>query len=182
MQTGYKIVDIMTNKPITATKDMTLKDAAILLSKEDVNSIIIVEDRKPIGIVTDEDIVRKCVAMGLDSKKLTVKDIAYVDLIMITPDRDMMDALSVMKQHNIRQLPVVDKGLLVGFLTLKDILKIQPDLMDIWMEQYELLEGSNRLKEIEEIENDDGSGKFFNKLKIKSKAKKSNSKAKKTKK
>ncbi|HYD02779.1 MAG TPA: CBS domain-containing protein [Alphaproteobacteria bacterium] len=178
METGYKIVDIMTNKPITAHKDMTLKDAAVLLSKEDVNSLIIVEDKKPVGIVTDEDIVRKCVAMGLDSKKLTLKDIAFTDLVMITQDKDMMDALKLMREHNIRQLPVIEKNLLVGFVTLKDILKIQPDLMDIWMEQYELLEGSNRLKEIEDIENDDGSEKFFKKLKIKSKLKASSKKKK----
>ena len=84
----------------------------------DVNSILIVENNQPVGIVTDEDIVRKCVAAGLDSRKLKVKDVASTDIITITPDKDVYDALSLMREHNIRQLPVFDKELL-GFLTVR---------------------------------------------------------------
>jgi len=58
MQTGYKVMDIMTNKPIATSRDMTLKDAAALMAKEDVNSLLILENNQPVGIVTDEDIVR----------------------------------------------------------------------------------------------------------------------------
>jgi len=167
MQTGYKVLDIMTNKPVTASKDMTLKDAATLMNKEDVNSILIVENELPVGIVTDEDIVRKCVAVGLDSKKLKLKDIASTTLITIGPEEDIYHALELMREHNIRQLPVVDKKL-VGFLTVKSILKIQPDLVDLWMEKYEVREESRRLQEMEEMAEDDGSDGFFSKLKLKS--------------
>jgi CBS domain-containing protein len=166
MQTGYKVMDIMTNKPVTASRDMTLKDAAAYLSKEDVNSLLLVENSQPVGIITDEDIVRKCVALGLDSKKLRVKDIASVDITTIGPEEDVYDALRLMREHNIRQLPVVDKQL-VGFLTVKDILKIQPDLVDLWMENYEIREESRKMQELERLEDDDGSEGFFSKLKLK---------------
>ena len=166
MQTGYRVMDIMTNKPVTASRDMTLKDAATLLTKEDVNSLLLVENNQPVGIITDEDIVRKCVALGLDSKKLKIKDIASVDIITISPEKDVSDALRLMREHNIRQLPVVDKEL-VGFLTVKDILKIQPDLVDLWMENYEIREESRKMQELERLAEDDGSEGFFSKLKLK---------------
>ncbi len=168
MQTGYKVMDIMTNKPVTASKDMILKDAAALMSKEDVNSVLIVENNQPVGIVTDEDIVRKCVAVGIDSKKLKLKDIASVNLITITPDKDVYEALELMREHNIRQLPVVDKEL-VGFLTVKGILKIQPELIDLWIEKYEVREESRILQEMERMEEDDGSYGFFDKLLLRKK-------------
>jgi CBS domain-containing protein len=168
MQTGYKVMDIMTNKPVVASKDMTLRDAAALLSKEDVNSVLIMENETPVGIVTDEDMVRKCIAKGLDSKKLKLKDIACMDLITISPEKDVYEALLLMGKHGIRQLPVIDKKF-VGFLTLKDILKIQPDLIDLWIENYEIKEESRKMREMERIADDDGSDGFFSKLKLRKK-------------
>ena len=89
MQTGYKVIDIMTNKPVIASRDMSLKDAAQLMHKENINSLIIVENDIPMGIVTDEDFVRKCIAKGLDSKKLKIRDIISTDLLTISPDVDI---------------------------------------------------------------------------------------------
>jgi len=166
MQTGYKVMDIMTNKPVTASKDMVLKDAAALMEKENVNSLLIVENDRPVGIVTDEDMVRKSVAKGLDSKKLKLKDIQSSGLTTITPDKDVYDALILMRDHNIRQLPVIDGGKLVGFLTLKDILKIQPELIDLVVEKYEVREESRKMQELEKLGEDDGSWNFFSKLKL----------------
>jgi CBS domain-containing protein len=169
MQTGYRVMDIMTNKPVTTSREMTLKDAAALLAKEDVNSLLLIENNNPVGIITDEDIVRRCVALGLDSKKLTVKDIASGNLTTIGPDKDVYEALTLMRENNIRQLPVVDNKKLVGFLTLKDILKIQPDLIDLWMENYEIREESRKMRELDKLAEDDGSDGFFNKLKLRTK-------------
>ncbi len=160
-------MDIMTNKPITASREMALRDAATLLAKEDINSLLLIENNQPVGIMTDEDIVRKCVALGLDPKKLKVKDIASTDIITITPDKDVYEALTLMREQNIRQLPVVEDKKLVGFLTVKDILKIQPDLIDLWMENNEIREESRKIRELEKIAEDDGSDGFFSKLRLK---------------
>ena len=162
MQTGYKVLDVMTNKPIIAAKDMTLKDAARFMEESNVNSILIVESESPLGIVTDEDFVRKSIAKGLDPKKLQLKDIMTSDLVTISPDKDIYDALLLMREQNIRQLPVISDNKLEGFLTLKDILKIQPELIDLVVEKYELRE-ADKYDEIE----DDGSDGFFKKLKLK---------------
>jgi CBS domain-containing protein len=147
MKTGYRVLDVMTNKPVTASKDMILQDAARLMEENNVNSLLIVESGKAIGIITDEDIVRKVVAKGLEPRKLRLKDLFVTELISITSDKDIYDALILMRDHAIRQLPVIDDDKLVGYLTLKDILKIEPELIDIIAEKYELREESRKLYE-----------------------------------
>jgi len=147
MKTGYRVLDVMTNKPVTASKEMLLQEAARHMEENNVNSLLIVESGKAIGIVTDEDIVRKVVAKGLEPKKLRLKDLFVTGLISIHPDKDIYDALIIMRDYGIRQLPVIDSDNLVGYLTLKDILKIEPELIDIIAEKYEIREESRKLYE-----------------------------------
>lgn len=164
MQTGYKVIDVMTNKPIVANKDLSLKDAAQIMTDNNVNSLLITEADKAIGILTDEDLVRRVIAKGFDPKKVKVKEIMATDLISIQPGKDIYNALQLMRDHNIRQLPVIEKGKLEGFLTSKDILKIQPELFDLFVEKYELREEHRKLSEPEE---EDGISGFFKKIGIK---------------
>jgi len=166
MQTGYKVIDVMTNKPVVAEKTDSLKDAAKKMVDANVNSLIIKELDKAVGIVTDEDLVRKVIAKGLDPKKTKVKDVMETDLITITPGKDIYDAMQLMRSHNIRQLPVLDKGKFVGFLTAKDILKIQPELFDLYIEKYELKEEQRKLSAHDEND-DDLFSDFFRKIGIK---------------
>lgn len=137
----------MTNKPIIASKEMSLVEAAKLMDEENVNSLLIEENEKAKGIITDEDLVRKVIAKGLDPKKARLKDVMSQDLVTIKSNRDIYDALILMRQNNIRQLPVVDNDKLVGFLTSKDILKLQPELFDIFAEKYEIREQNRKLQD-----------------------------------
>ena len=166
MQTGYKVIDVMTNKPVVAEKTDSLRDAAKKMLDANVNSLLIKESDKAIGIITDEDLVRKVIAKGLDPKKTKIKDVMETDLITISPGKDIYDAMQVMRDHNIRQLPVLEKGKLVGFLTAKDILKIQPELFDLFVEKYELKEEQRKLSEHHEGD-DDIFSDFFRKIGIK---------------
>lgn len=164
MQTGYKVIDVMTNKPVTALKEDSLRVAANTMEHANVNSLLIVEAEKAIGMITDEDLVRRVIARGLDPKKTKVKDVMETELITISPGRDIYDAMQLMRDHNIRQLPVLEKGKLVGFLTAKDILKIQPELFDLYIEKYELKEEQRKLGEPHD---DDMFSEFFRKIGIK---------------
>lgn len=166
MQTGYKVIDVMTNKPVVAEKSISLKDAANIMVNSNVNSLLITESGKAIGIITDEDLVRKVIAKGLDPKKIKINDVMATDLITIAPGKDIYEAMQVMRNHNIRQLPVLEKGKLVGFLTAKDILKIQPELFDLFIEKYELKEEQRKLSEHHE-DDEDMFSEFFRKIGIK---------------
>jgi CBS domain-containing protein len=150
MKTGYKVVDVMTTMPITVEKTTSLKDAAVLLKKYNINSLLVMEEKKLIGILIDEDFVRKVISEGKNPEKLTVNDIMEKHLITIGPQKDIYDAIVIMRDNSIRQLPVLENNKLAGFLTMKDILKIQPELFDLVAESIELREEDRKMKVLDE--------------------------------
>jgi len=145
VETGYKVADCMTIQPITISKDMLLVDCAKLMRDKHVGSLIVVEKGKLVGLVTEQDMVRKAMAELFDRDGSKAEDIMITELVTITPDKDIYDALKMMRDYNIRHLPVMDRGQMVGFLTIKDILKIQPQLFDLMVEKFELREEARKL-------------------------------------
>ena len=150
MKTGYRIKDVMTNMPVKVDKATSLKDAAQLMKKYNVNSVLVMENDELVGIAIDEDFVRKLIAEGKNPDDLSVGDIMETKLVTIKPDDDIYKAIVTMRDNSIRQLPVMIEGKLEGFLTLKDILKIQPELFDIMVESMEIREEDRKLAPKEE--------------------------------
>ena len=66
------------------------------------------------------------------------------DMVTVDPGMDVFDALTVMRENDVRHLPVLDNGKLVGFITVKDILRIQPDLFELIVEKYEIRESHRK--------------------------------------
>ncbi|MBN2458928.1 CBS domain-containing protein [Candidatus Woesearchaeota archaeon] len=144
MKTGYKVGDAMTMQPVTIGKDTTLQQCAKLMNDKHVGSLLVEDKGKIIGIATEQDLVRKAMAALLDPASTPVEKIMETELITITPDKDIYEALILMRDYNIRHVPVLDKGKFVGFLTIKDILKIQPQLFEIIVEKFELREETRK--------------------------------------
>lgn len=144
MKTGYKVMDAMTTKPISISPDMTLQECASIMDKEHVGALVVKENEQSIGILTEQDIVRKVIAKGINPLKKKVKEFMETELVTIEPESDIYDALIKMRDLNIRHLPVVKDNVMVGLLTLKDILKIQPHLFDLLVEKFELREETRK--------------------------------------
>lgn len=143
MKTGVKVLDAMTNRPITAKEANTLKECANLMKKYHVGSLLIKKGKDTIGIVTEQDIVRKAVSKALDYDT-PISKVMEKDLRTIEPEKDIYDALIFMKDANIRHLPVEHDGKIIGLITLKDILKIEPQLFELLLEKFELREEQNK--------------------------------------
>lgn len=144
MKTGFLVGDAMTKRPITIVSTLTIEECARLMAERHVGSLIIMDKDIPTGIVTEQDFVRKVMAKGKDAKKVMVSDIMATNLLTITPGVDIYDALVMMRDNNIRHLPVLHNKDMVGFLTLKDILKVEPQLFDIMVDRFELREESRK--------------------------------------
>ena len=101
---------------------------AQLMRKHHIGALMVVdaqEKSRPIGIVTDRDLVLELVAEELDPTVFTAGDIMSVDLVMATPEMDSMDAVQLMKTHRLRRLVITDdKGRLVGIVTMEDVLEL----------------------------------------------------------
>lgn len=146
MQSGIVVADAMTHKPVTVTPDTSIGECAGIMEQERVGSVVIQENGKFLGIFTERDMTRKIVAKGVASTEHVGKYMSQ-NITTITPQTDLQNAMILMRNENIRHLPVVSEGKLMGLITAKDILKLQPDLFEINAQRYELREQERKLKE-----------------------------------
>jgi signal-transduction protein with cAMP-binding, CBS, and nucleotidyltransferase domain len=144
MNTGIKVLDAMTTKPVSVKLDSTATEAAKNMRKFKVGSALVKDGDEIVGIVTELDFVEKLIAKGLNPNDTLVADICEKDLITISPDKDIYDAMIVLKEEDIRRLPVKENGKIIGMLTMKDILKIEPQLFEVTLETIQLREESTK--------------------------------------
>lgn len=115
-----KITEIMTNNVDTCTAEATLQEVASKMKELDVGSIPVVDNNKLVGIITDRDIVTRGIAeqLPLDSP---ISGILSSDAVTGSTDMSVEDAANLMSKHQIRRLPIVDGGEVVGIVSLGDI-------------------------------------------------------------
>ena len=114
--------DLMTPDPKCVKEDQTLADAARMMRDLDVGALPICgNDDRLKGMVTDRDIVVKCIAEGGDPNTVTAGSVGEGKPITIGADDDIRDALVVMQEYQVRRLPVIDGHDLVGIISQADI-------------------------------------------------------------
>ena len=116
-----KVQDVMTSSVDWVTPDTSVVKVAQLMKKDDVGSIPICKENRLIGIVTDRDIVIKVVAAGGNTNNISAKDIMSTDVIFVSADQDVHEAAHLMSEYQIRRLPVLEQGKLVGILAIGDL-------------------------------------------------------------
>jgi len=147
MKIGVKVGDIMTRNFVSVEPDASVLNCAKKMVKKRVGSLILEEKNKLRGIITEGDIIW---AMTKKSRKelskIKASEIAPKKLITIKPSADLYDALQKMKKTKYRWLPVTINKNIIGFLTLKDILRIEPNLFETASEIMQIREESEKLK------------------------------------
>jgi CBS domain-containing protein len=113
--------DSMTEKPTTITGSAPVSEAAKLMASENVGSLPVVEGDELVGIVTDRDLVVQVVARGQDPNSVRVSDIYSEKPVVASPDEPLDEALRRMATEQVRRLPVVSEGRLVGILAQADV-------------------------------------------------------------
>ncbi len=139
--------DIMTRKFVSASPFDSLQKCAKIIAKERVNSLLITNKKRLLGILTARDIlwaITKSPSVNL--KNIKAIDIATRKVAVIKPSADISEALKKMKSLNFRRLPVLSKGEVIGILTLKDILAIEPEIYGEIQELMDLREKKENLE------------------------------------
>jgi CBS domain-containing protein len=116
-----KVSDVMTPAPVSVSGQTSLSHAARLMRAHDVGVVLVLDDGRLLGMVTDRDIVVRAVADGRDVTRTTVAEICSCDLITVSPGDDADSALRTMREHFIRRLPVVEDDRPVGVLSITDL-------------------------------------------------------------
>lgn len=115
------ILEVMVPEPITLSVGSTLDEAARCMRDRDIGDVIVVDNGKACGLVTDRDIVVRAVAEGRDPSTTKLADICSRELVTLTPADSVEDAVRLMREHAIRRLPIVDDGTPVGIISLGDL-------------------------------------------------------------
>ncbi|HDH41444.1 MAG TPA: CBS domain-containing protein [Candidatus Altiarchaeales archaeon] len=123
-----KVGDAMTRGVIYVKPDENVQRVAEIMKKNDIDSVIVIDNGVGVGIVTDMDIIAKVVATGKDPKTICVSKIMTSPLITITPDADIDDAARVMRDREIRRLIVTQDGNIIGMLSEFDLVRVEPAL------------------------------------------------------
>jgi CBS domain-containing protein len=124
---GTSIKEVMTRDVRACEPNATVADAAKVMAQEDVGPVPIVEDGRLVGIVTDRDIVVRVWAEGRDPTATTVREIASTELVTVSPDDALDDALNRLAERQVRRLPVVEGDRLVGIVAQADIARLGED-------------------------------------------------------
>ena len=114
------IRDVMTHNPRTVSPQDSIQNAARIMRDEDTGIVPVVDNGKPVGVITDRDIVVRAVAEGGQLNR-PVRDIVTSELVAATPDMSLSEATELMSAHQVRRLPVVENNRLVGIVSIGDI-------------------------------------------------------------
>lgn len=122
-----QVRDLMTADPELVSPDTSIREAAQRMRDADVGALPVGDANQLTGMVTDRDIVIRAVAEGRSGDDVTVRDIVTTEIVSCGPDDAVEDAANLMAEHQIRRLPVVEDGRLVGIIALGDVAREDQD-------------------------------------------------------
>ena len=140
---SLKIEDVMVEEVVSVSEKATVWKAAELMDKHEIGCLVVVEKGKPVGIVTETDMVKKVILGFVDPEDTKVEEIMSRPLVVGNPEMDVDEASRVMRKRKIKKLPVVKKGRLVGLVTTTDIVR-SPEVMKMMIRTIK----RNLIKEI----------------------------------
>ena len=140
MTTRVLVRDIMNSPVISASPNDTIYDIAKKMKEGNIGSIVIMEKDKPVGIVTDWDIVSNAVVNDAKPSQIKAKDVMK-EIYTIESEESITEAARLLRKHNIKRLGVVYKNRLVGIISSSDVIAVTPDLVEVVSEKAAIIRG-----------------------------------------
>jgi CBS domain-containing protein len=125
------IRDIMSKDVKVVRTDSSVKEVVATMNKFDIGSILVVQGNRPVGIITERDILRRIVQPCLAPETLTARQVMTSPLLTINKTASIDEAAKLMAKEKVKKLPVMDKQKLVGIVTLTDIVTKVPTMLSI---------------------------------------------------
>lgn len=140
MTTRVLVRDIMNSPVVSASPNDTLRDIAKKMKEENIGSIVIMDKDKPVGIVTDWDIVSNGLTKDAKPSQIKAKEVMQ-DIHTIESEESITEAARQLRKHNIKRLGVIYKNRLVGIISSSDVIAVTPDLVDVVSEKAAIIRG-----------------------------------------
>ena len=119
------VSELLRNRPpevFSTSPDVTVFDALHALAKYGVGALMVLVNGKLVGVFSERDYTRKVALQGRNSREIKVSDIMTANVVTVSPKTGTRECMSVMSQHKIRHLPVVDGGQVVGMISIRDLM------------------------------------------------------------
>jgi len=120
--------DVMTKNPRVVRRDTSVQEVVATMNKFDISSIIVVQEERPVGIITHKDIVSKIVQPRIPPDAVTAREVMSTPAVTIDENASIEEAARLMTRKNIKKLPVVRDDKLVGIITSMDLVREEPKL------------------------------------------------------
>ena len=140
MTTRVLVRDIMNSPVVSASPNDTIHDIAKKMKEGNIGSIVIMEKDKPVGIVTDWDIVSNAIINDAKPSQIKARDVMQ-EIYTIESEESITEAARMLRKHNIKRLGVVYKNRLVGIISSSDVIAVTPDLVEIVSEKAAIIRG-----------------------------------------
>ena len=137
-ETRVPVREVMQSHPTTIDVGETVARAAQIMCRDEVGSCIVLQNNLPTGIVTEEDINCKVVAKDIKPSSIHVSEIMSTPLITIGSDKLVGDAAAMMVKHRVRRLPVVENQMVIGIVTVRDILTVAAEVNELLADIIEI--------------------------------------------
>jgi len=128
---SLKIEDIMVKEVITIDEGSTVKEAADVMNRFEIGCLIVTDNGKAVGIITERDLLKRVISQAKNSRRTKVSVVMSRPIIVVEPDMDLEEAAKLMFKLKIKKLPVVESGQLKGLVTLSDLARFQPQMIRI---------------------------------------------------
>jgi CBS domain-containing protein len=119
------VTELLKSKPeramVTVRPEDTVLDAIKILAREDIGAAVVVSGDRLVGIFSERDYTRKVVLKGRHSESTKVEEIMTANVVCVSPRTKTRDCMALMSEKNIRHLPVVEEGRVVGMVSIRDI-------------------------------------------------------------
>lgn len=146
---SLKLEEIMVKDIVTVKADASVKKAVELMNKHEIGCLIVVNEGKPVGIVTERDMLKRIIHEPREPEKTKVTEIMSKPLITVTPKISAGDAAKLMLERKIKKLPVIENGRLVGLVTLTDLVR-SPEVID-FLNGFSTNDAPKRMKKVVDL-------------------------------
>jgi len=140
---SLKVEDVMVEDVISVPESATVREAAELMNNHEIGCLVVTRNGKPVGIVTETDMVKRVILEPVDPEETKVSKIMSKPIVVGNPQMDVDEASKLMRRRRIKKLPVVEKGRLVGLVTTTDLVR-SPEVMKMMIKAIK----RNLIKEI----------------------------------
>jgi CBS domain-containing protein len=128
---SLKVEDVMIENVVTVDADATVKEAVEIMNKHEIGCLIVMKWNKPVGILTERDMLKRVLAETRNPEKTKVSEVMTTPVVATEPSTDIEEAARFMFKKNVKKLPVISEGKLVGLVTLTDLARFQPEIIRI---------------------------------------------------